>query len=141
MGKPSRDKGLRRERAIVELHVKCGIRAERVPLSGALRYRGNGADVDLYVRGPEPLKAEVKARGEGSGFRTLERWLGSNDVLFLIRDRATPLVVVPLHVWMEIIRLSAAQADPDAARDRAHRARQAEEGPLPPADAIAEVTL
>ena len=57
MGKPSRDKGLRRERAIVELHVKCGIRAERVPLSGALRYRGNGADVDLYVRGPEPLKA------------------------------------------------------------------------------------
>lgn len=139
MGKPSRDKGLRRERAIVELHVKCGIRAERVPLSGALRYRGNGADVDLYVRGPEPLKAEVKARGEGSGFRTLERWLGSNDVLFLIRDRATPLVVVPLHVWMEIIRLSAAQTNPDADRDRARRARQAEEGPLPPADAIAEV--
>lgn len=140
MGKPSRDKGLRRERAIVELHVKCGIRAERVPLSGALRYRGNGADVDLYVRGSEPLKAEVKARGEGSGFRTLERWLGSNDVLFLIRDRATPLVVVPLHVWMEIIRLSAAQANPDADRDRARRARPAEEGPRAPADAIAEVT-
>ncbi len=141
MGKASRDKGLRRERAIVDVHRKCGIRAERVPLSGALRYRGNGADVDLYVRGPEPLKAEVKARGEGSGFRTLERWLGSNDVLFLIRDRATPLVVVPLHVWMEIIRLSAAQANPDADRDRARRARLAEEGPLPPADAIAEVTL
>ena len=139
MGKPSRDKGLRRERAIVELHVKCGIRAERVPLSGALRYRGNGADVDLYVRGSEPLKAEVKARGEGSGFRTLERWLGSNDVLFLIRDRATPMVVVPLHVWMEIIRLSAAQAEPDAERGRARRVRQAEDGLLPPADAIAEV--
>lgn len=139
MGKPSRDKGLRRERAIVELHVKCGIRAERVPLSGALRYRGNGADVDLYVRGPEPLKAEVKARGEGSGFRTLERWLGSNDVLFLIRDRATPLVVVPLHVWMEIVRLSAAQANPDSDRDRARRARQAEEGPRAPSDAVAEV--
>ena len=140
MGKPSRDKGLRRERAIVELHVKCGIRAERVPLSGALRYRGNGADVDLYVRGPEPLKAEVKARGQGSGFRTLERWLGSNDVLFLIRDRATPLVVVPLHVWLEIVHLSAAHAEPDAERGRAHRARQAEEGPLPPPDAIAGAT-
>ena len=62
MGKPSRDKGLRRERAIVDLHVKCGLRAERVPLSGALRYRGNGADVDLYVRGAEPVKAEVKDR-------------------------------------------------------------------------------
>ena len=65
MGKSSRDKGLRRERAIVDIHMKCGLRAERVPLSGAVRYRGNGADVDLYVRGAEPLKAEVKARGEG----------------------------------------------------------------------------
>ncbi len=139
MGKPSRDKGLRRERAIVDVHRKCGIRAERVPLSGALRYRGNGADVDLYVRGSEPLKAEVKARGEGSGFRTLERWLGNNDALFLMRDRATPLVVVPLHVWIEVAGRSAAQADPDADRDRARRVRQAEEGLLPPADAIAEV--
>jgi Holliday junction resolvase len=51
MGKASRDKGLRRERAIVEIHTKCGMHAERVPLSGALRCQGNGADVDLYVRG------------------------------------------------------------------------------------------
>ena len=137
MGKPSRDKGLRRERAIVDLHRKCGIRAERVPLSGALRYRGNGADVDIYVRGAEPLKAEVKARGEGSGFRTLERWLGSNDALFLMRDRATPLVVVPLHVWMEIVSLSSVRADPDGDADRCVRRRGAEQGPLPPTDAIA----
>jgi hypothetical protein len=38
MGKPSRDKGLRRERAIVDIHMKCGLRAERVrhisPASG-----------------------------------------------------------------------------------------------------------
>lgn len=140
MGKPSRDKGLRRERAIVDLHVKCGLRAERVPLSGAVRYRGNGADVDLYVRGAEPVKAEVKARGDGDGFRTLERWLGGNDALFLWRDRATPMVVLPLQVWIEIARRSVRCADPDADRDRARRARQAEEGPLPPADAIAEVT-
>lgn len=137
MGKASRDKGLRRERAIVDVHRKCGIRAERVPLSGALRYRGNGADVDIYVRGAEPLKAEVKARGEGSGFRTLERWLGSNDALFLMRDRATPLVVVPLHVWMEIVSLSALCADPDGDADRCARRRGAEQGPLPPTDAIA----
>jgi hypothetical protein len=107
MGKPSRDKGLRRERAIVDIHMKCGLRAERVPLSGALRYRGNGADVDLYVRGTEPLKAEVKARGEGDGFKTLERWLGENDALFLWRDRAPPMVVLPLHVWLEIAGRSA----------------------------------
>ena len=32
-------------------HTELGIAAERVPLSGAPRYRGNGADVDLYVFG------------------------------------------------------------------------------------------
>ena len=48
MGRRSRDKGARRERAIVELHTACGLRAERVPLSGAAHYRGIGADVDLY---------------------------------------------------------------------------------------------
>ena len=47
MGKASRDKGLRRERGIVQLHTACGLRAERVPLSGATHYRDNGADVDL----------------------------------------------------------------------------------------------
>lgn len=140
MAKASRDKGLRRERAIVDIHMKCGLRAERVPLSGAVRYRGNGADVDLYVRGVEPVKAEVKARGEGDGFKTLERWLGGNDALLLWRDRAPPMVVLPLHVWLEIAGRSARCADPDADRSRARRARQAEEGPLPPTDAIAEAT-
>lgn len=114
MGKPSRDKGLRRERGIVDIHTKCGIRAERVPLSGAARYRGNGADVDLYVRGAEPLKAEVKARSEGGGFKTLERWLGDNDALFLWRDRAAPLVVLPLHVWLDVAGRSAQRAEPSA---------------------------
>ena len=54
MGKPSRDKGLRRERAIVDIHMKCGLRAERVPLSGALRYRGNGADVSAAAKLTHP---------------------------------------------------------------------------------------
>ena len=46
---------------------------------------------------------QVKARGDGEGFKTLARWLGTNDALFLGRDRAAPLVVVPLHVWLELI--------------------------------------
>jgi hypothetical protein len=141
MGKASRDKGLRRERAIVEIHTTCGIRAERVPLSGAARYQGNGADVDIYVRGAEPLKAEVKARGEGNGFRTLQRWLGDNDALFLWRDRQPPLVVLPLHTWLGIagrsVRLDAdAAADADADFDRRERRSAVEQGPVPPADAI-----
>ncbi len=42
MGKPSRDKGARRERQIVAMHEKIGVHAERVTLSGAARYQGNG---------------------------------------------------------------------------------------------------
>lgn len=39
MGKASRDKGARRERLVVELHRKIGVKAERVPLSGAMKFR------------------------------------------------------------------------------------------------------
>ena len=136
MGKASRDKGLRRERAIVDLHSKCGLRAERVPLSGATHYRGNGADVDLSVRGTAPVKAEVKARSDGDGFRTLERWLGGNDALFLWRDRAAPFVVLPLHVWLEIAGRSA-RVDADTDTARSERRRGLECGPVPANDAIA----
>jgi len=67
----SRDKGLRAEREIVAAHADLGIKGERVPLSGAARYRGNGADVDLYVFGPDaaPLVCELKSASFGTGFR------------------------------------------------------------------------
>jgi Holliday junction resolvase len=106
MGRPSRDKGARAEREIVALHAGLGVKAERVPLSGASRYRGNGADVDIYVLGAEvaPLVAEVKARGNGEGFTLLDRWLGDADALFLRRDRAQPLVVLPWHTWARLLR-------------------------------------
>jgi hypothetical protein len=76
-----------------------------VPLSGQSRYRGNGADVDIYVHGKDeaPWIAEVKARGDGGGFLTIERWLSDHDALFLIRDRATPLVVLPWARWQELV--------------------------------------
>lgn len=136
MGRVSRDKGLRRERALVDIHTKCGIHAERVPLSGASHYQGNGADIDIHVRGPQPLKAEVKARGEGNGFKTLQRWLGENDALFLWRDRAAPFVVLPLHVWLEVAGRSA-RLDADADTARSDRRSAIEQGSVPPADAIA----
>ena len=74
MGRTSQRKGGRVEREIVALHKDMGVYAERVPLSGDSRYRGNGADVDVYARGKEeaPFVAEVKARKNGNGFTTLE---------------------------------------------------------------------
>jgi Holliday junction resolvase len=64
MSKMSRDafgpdgKGGRIEREIVSAHGALGIKAERVPLSGATRHRGNGSDPDLNAYAACSLAAE-----------------------------------------------------------------------------------
>ena len=98
MGIKSKRKGYRAEREIVLLHREMGINAERMPLSGAL-----GGDLAGDVEIPGVGRAEVKARANGAGFKTLERWLGGNDALFLRRDRATPLVVLPWGIYRRIV--------------------------------------
>jgi len=102
VGKFSRDKGGRAERELVHKHRDIGVPAQRVPLSGAVEgYKG-----DLIVAG---LRAEVKARASGEGFKTLEGWLGDNDLLFLRRDRAEPLVVLPWKTWARVLGKPVAQ--------------------------------
>jgi hypothetical protein len=105
-GARHRRKGDREERALVARHLEFGVRAERYPLSGASRFRGSGHDLDVYVFGRDeaPLVAEVKARANGGGFTTLERWLGEYDVLFLRRDHADPLVMVPWRIWSRLLK-------------------------------------
>jgi hypothetical protein len=104
-GARHRRKGDRVERELVHQHTDIGIEAERYPLSGASRFRGSGHDLDIYAFGPDeaPLVAEVKARKDGSGFATLERWLGDYDVLFLRRDHAEPLAVLPWRAWARLV--------------------------------------
>ena len=108
MGVASKRKGSRIEREIVQLHRGIGVHVERVPLSGASRYRGNGADVDVYARGKEeaPFVCEVKSRKNDSGFTTLEAWLADCDCLFLKRNNADPLVVLPWRVWRSPLQRS-----------------------------------
>ena len=97
MGAKSRSKGSRREREIVQLCREAGFDAHRIPLSGAVReYPG-----DLMIDG---MRAEVKARGNGSGFSLLERWLGKNDLLFLRRDRSEPMVVLSWTTWARLAK-------------------------------------
>jgi Holliday junction resolvase len=105
-GRRSRRKGDRVERELVDLHRQIGVHAERVPLSGAARYKGGCHDVDIYAFGDDkvPLVCEVKARANGGGFTTLEKWLGDNDALFLRRDRAAPLVVLHWSVWVALLQ-------------------------------------
>jgi hypothetical protein len=101
----SRRKGNRIELELVHRHIDLGIHAERYPLSGSSRFRGSGHDIDLYLFGREaaPLVAEVKKRKGGAGFTQLEKWLGNYDALFLRRNHADPMVVLPWRVWSRLI--------------------------------------
>lgn len=104
-GARHRSKGDRIEREIIARLKALGIHAERYPLSGASHFRGSGHDLDIYVLGANkaPLVAEVKARANGAGFTTLEKWLGNFDALFLRRNDADPLVVLPWRVWARLL--------------------------------------
>jgi Holliday junction resolvase len=104
-GARHRRKGDRCERELVERHKALGVHAERYPLSGASRFRGSGHDLDLYLFGREeaPAVCESKARKDGAGFTTLEKWLAEYDVLFLRRNNADPLVVLPWRVWARLL--------------------------------------
>jgi hypothetical protein len=77
---------MRVEREVVKLHSKIGVPAERVPLSGAQRYQGNGEDVDIYPFGYDeaPVIAQVKCNQKG--VKGLMEALGDADCLFLRWD-------------------------------------------------------
>lgn len=93
-----RQKGDRVERKVVDMHGLLGIDTDRVPLSGAAGGRYSG-DVAIDMPGVGFLHGEVKARATGGGFKTLEKWLGANELLFLVRDRQEPLVVMPWDTY------------------------------------------
>lgn len=107
IGKANRAKGARRELALVEMHKTLGVHAERVPLSGAMRYQGGGHDIDVYLKGRDapPWIGEVKARAtaSGSGFAIIERWLADYDFLALWADREKPLIVLPWERWQDLL--------------------------------------
>ena len=105
MGKSQRDKGNRREREFVNYWKSEGFKSARVPLSGAAGGDYTG-DVDLYAYGPEdaPLLGEVKARGTGAGFKTIQKWIGENDFLVLHEDQKPRLYVFPEKVLRDLLR-------------------------------------
>jgi hypothetical protein len=48
----------------------------------------------------------VKSRKNGQGFKQLEDWLADNAVLFLRRNHADPMVVLPWRLWAKLVKLS-----------------------------------
>ena len=110
MAKASRDKGSRRERQVVKMAQEAGFSAKRVPLSGAcegfkhdvliaLSRHCDAGFVDIPL-----LRAEVKGRASGGGFKTIEFWLGDADMLVIIQDRQEPLVVQRWSKWVQVAR-------------------------------------
>lgn len=109
-GKRSRSKGARVERNMVALLESMDIRAQRVPLSGAVGGADPGDDLagqfrdDLLCRyNGWQFRAEVKARAKADGWKTIKDWLGASDALLLVEDRQKPLVVLP---WASFQRLT-----------------------------------
>ena len=99
MGKASRDKGCRFERAIVNVLKAEGIEAKRVPLSGAAEgYKG---DIETIIRGNRWV-LELKSRGEG--FKSLYGWLEGNDALVVKADRQKALVVLELDKFIGLVK-------------------------------------
>jgi hypothetical protein len=109
MGKLSRTKGASTERELVALHRRIGVEAERVPLSGAMRYQGNGEDLDVYPFGRDaaPLVCQVKRNLRGT--KGVFDALSDADALFLRYDAEPgqqalpPTVVLPWRTWERIL--------------------------------------
>ncbi len=95
MAKMQRSKGARIEREIVYRHHDAGVPCEKISRSGYL-----GPDLRIA----NEFLGEVKSRQSGEGFTTLARWLGTNDVLFLRRDRQVPFVVMPWSIYARLMR-------------------------------------
>lgn len=105
MGRASRDKGQRSERADVRLLQQHGFAAERIPLSGAAGGRYSG-DISTPLLGRD-FKGEIKCRG--TGFRQLYAWLEGNEFLIVHADRKPMLIVLPLKLAAEIAAVAEAK--------------------------------
>lgn len=95
-------KGYAEERRIAKLlDAIPGWKARRQPMSGAIP----GLAGDVIVESPDghEFRVESKRRANGDGFKTLRRWLGDNDWLWLREDHCKGMVVVPESVFLEII--------------------------------------
>jgi Holliday junction resolvase len=97
-GKKSRRKGKRVEYAILNHLKKAGIKARRIPLSGATWLKG---DVIIELD-DEQLTAEIKSRK--SAFKFLYENLKSADVLFVKADRKEPLAVLSISLFIKLCR-------------------------------------
>ena len=99
MSHPSKVKGNSFEREIVNQLRDAGIKARRVPLSGAVP--GYEGDLRMAVGG---LDRQTECKRRKRAFGTLSAHLGSNDFLCVRDDRSPALMVMTMETFIGIAR-------------------------------------
>src|SRR5258708_7313845 len=103
MSNRSKQKGDRAERQIVKELQDLGLKAARVPLSGAVGGEYS-ADIDLSIPGIGDVKAEVKSRHSAArGGSTIKKGVGENSLLLLKENNQEPLVVMSIRLFRDLI--------------------------------------
>jgi len=105
MSNMQRRKGARIEREIVKRHKDINVLARRVARSGVLD-RSDEVDLDIFPWGEDfgALVAEVKA-DQARIPKTVIKWLGENDLLFMRKDgNKDPIVVMPWSTYERLVR-------------------------------------
>ena len=98
MPNPSRQKGDRLEREIVQLFQRHNILAKRTPMSGAIA----GWEGDVIIKiGDKSERIECKRRK--AGFGTIYRWLAGNYLLAIRDDQTEPLIVMRAADFVQIV--------------------------------------
>jgi hypothetical protein len=115
-GRASRAKGSRVERELAKALTEAGIPTRRVIGSGAHGHIDSRLTGDLQVGTSEDGNtwkwvAEVKARKGGTGFATLDQWLGDNDILLLKRNNAEPTAYLPWRTLVSLLKVSCEVTD------------------------------
>ena len=102
MGKPSRDKGARYERELVQDFAAFGLRSRRVPLSGATEYAKNDVEVVAGFDGKTVLSGEAKRRKSLPKFFT--EALDGADFAAFRQDHGETLIVLRLKTFAELLQ-------------------------------------
>ena len=110
MSKSQRQKGLRNENRIKDMHNDLGVTATRI----SAPYKA-GPDLQITIAGA-CWAGEVKARREAAGWKTIKGWIKNANALFLIEDREQPLVVLRWETYATLIAKKDEQNAPEETR-------------------------
>ena len=100
-GAHSRNKGAGYERELVNALRKFGLKAQRVPLSGATEYAKGDVEVTPGFDPALIYRGECKRR---ASLPVLLKNIEGNDFLALREDRGETLIVLRLPLFMELLQ-------------------------------------